>query len=69
MKQVALVTGAARGIGLGAALALAREGFDVALNSLFDDAELADFAREAGFEPETWHDATGAVVWCEMVPR
>jgi NAD(P)-dependent dehydrogenase (short-subunit alcohol dehydrogenase family) len=42
MKQVALVTGAARGIGLGVALALAREGFDVALNSLFDDAELAE---------------------------
>jgi NAD(P)-dependent dehydrogenase (short-subunit alcohol dehydrogenase family) len=41
MKQVALVTGAARGIGLGAALALAREGFDVALNSLSGDAELA----------------------------
>jgi 3-oxoacyl-[acyl-carrier protein] reductase len=41
MKQVALVTGAARGIGLGAALALAREGFDVAINSLFDDEELA----------------------------
>jgi NAD(P)-dependent dehydrogenase (short-subunit alcohol dehydrogenase family) len=41
MKQVALVTGAARGIGLGAALALAREGFDVAVNSLFDDEELA----------------------------
>jgi NAD(P)-dependent dehydrogenase (short-subunit alcohol dehydrogenase family) len=41
MRQVALVTGAARGIGLGAALALAREGFDVAINSLFDDEELS----------------------------
>jgi NAD(P)-dependent dehydrogenase (short-subunit alcohol dehydrogenase family) len=41
VKQVALVTGAARGIGFGAAMALAREGFDVAINSLFDDAELA----------------------------
>jgi NAD(P)-dependent dehydrogenase (short-subunit alcohol dehydrogenase family) len=41
MNRIALVTGAARGIGLGAALALAREGFDVAINSLFDDAELA----------------------------
>jgi 3-oxoacyl-[acyl-carrier protein] reductase len=41
MKQIALVTGAARGIGLGAALALAREGFDVAINSLADDDELA----------------------------
>jgi 3-oxoacyl-[acyl-carrier protein] reductase len=41
MKQAVLVTGAARGIGLGAALALAREGFDVAINSLFHDEELA----------------------------
>ena len=42
MKQAVLVTGAARGIGLGAALALAREGFDVAINSLFDDEELSN---------------------------
>ena len=42
MKQIALVTGAARGIGLGAALALAREGFDIAINSLTDDDELAE---------------------------
>lgn len=41
MKRVALVTGASRGIGLGAALALAREGFAVALNGLPDDADLA----------------------------
>lgn len=39
--QVALVTGSSRGIGLGAALALAREGFAVALNGPFDDEELA----------------------------
>ena len=39
--QVALVTGASRGIGLGAALALAREGFSIAVNGLQDDAELA----------------------------
>lgn len=38
---VALVTGSSRGIGLGAALALAREGFAVALNGPFDDDELA----------------------------
>lgn len=41
MTQVALVTGAARGIGLASALALARLGFAVAVNSLADDAELA----------------------------
>lgn len=39
--QVALVTGSSRGIGLGAARALARQGFSVALNGPFDDAELA----------------------------
>lgn len=40
MMQVALVTGSSRGIGLAAAEALAREGFAVALNGPFDDAEL-----------------------------
>jgi NAD(P)-dependent dehydrogenase (short-subunit alcohol dehydrogenase family) len=39
--QVALVTGSSRGIGLGAARALAREGFAVAVNGPADDAELA----------------------------
>lgn len=38
--QVALVTGSSRGIGLGAALALAREGFAVAVNGPADDEEL-----------------------------
>lgn len=39
-RQVALVTGAARGIGLAAACALARDGFAVALNGLPGDASL-----------------------------
>ncbi|MGQ0567354.1 MAG: 3-ketoacyl-ACP reductase [Gemmobacter sp.] len=39
-RQVALVTGAARGIGLAAARALAREGFAVALNGLPGDPAL-----------------------------
>ena len=38
---VALVTGSSRGIGLGAAQALAQAGFAVALNGPFDDDELA----------------------------
>lgn len=41
MRPVALVTGSSRGIGLGAAVALAREGFAVAVNGPQDDAELA----------------------------
>jgi len=40
-RQVALVTGSSRGIGLAAAVALAREGFAIALNGPFDDDELA----------------------------
>lgn len=40
MKQVALVTGSSRGIGLAAAEALAREGFSVALNGPTEDDEL-----------------------------
>ena len=40
MRQVALVTGSSRGIGLAAAQALAREGFAIALNSPVEDDEL-----------------------------
>ncbi|MEP1206392.1 MAG: 3-ketoacyl-ACP reductase [Rhizobiaceae bacterium] len=53
MNQVALVTGSSRGIGLGAACALARQGFSVALNGPHDDAELAsavEQVREIGGE-------------------
>ena len=39
--QVALVTGSSRGIGLAAAVALAREGFAVAVNGPMDDDELS----------------------------
>lgn len=38
--QVALITGSSRGIGLAAAIALAREGFAIAVNGPADDAEL-----------------------------
>jgi NAD(P)-dependent dehydrogenase (short-subunit alcohol dehydrogenase family) len=48
--QVALVTGSSRGIGLGAAKALARKGFAVALNGPAEDAELA--AAVAAVEAE-----------------
>lgn len=40
-RPVALVTGSSRGIGLSTAVALARDGFDVAVNGPADDAELA----------------------------
>lgn len=40
MRQVALVTGSSRGIGLAAAEALAGEGFAIALNGPSDDDEL-----------------------------
>lgn len=43
-RPVALVTGSSRGIGLGAAIALAEKGFAVALNGPADDAELAEAA-------------------------
>lgn len=45
MRQVALVTGSSRGIGLAAAEALAREGFAIAVNGPVADAEL-DAAAE-----------------------
>lgn len=41
MRQVALVTGSSRGIGLGTAEALARAGFAVAVNGPAEDDELA----------------------------
>lgn len=41
MRQVALVTGSSRGIGLAAAEALARQGFAIAVNGPAHDAELA----------------------------
>lgn len=39
-RQIALITGSSRGIGLGAARALAREGFAIALNAPLDDEEM-----------------------------
>jgi 3-oxoacyl-[acyl-carrier protein] reductase len=47
MKQVALVTGAATGIGRSAVLALARAGYDVALNYSSSEAAARETAADA----------------------
>ncbi|MCB1130509.1 MAG: SDR family NAD(P)-dependent oxidoreductase, partial [Verrucomicrobiae bacterium] len=44
-RQVAFVTGSSRGIGLAAALELARQGFNIALNARSDGDELDNAAR------------------------
>ncbi|MEP0520417.1 MAG: 3-ketoacyl-ACP reductase [Hyphomicrobiales bacterium] len=47
-KQVALVTGSSRGIGLSTAMELASKGFSVAINGPSDDAELAAAVTAVG---------------------
>lgn len=47
-RQVALVTGSSRGIGLAAAVELARSGFDIALNAPVLDDELEAAAKKVG---------------------
>lgn len=42
MNRVALVTGASRGIGLGIAMSLAREGFDIAVYDILEESAVAD---------------------------
>jgi NAD(P)-dependent dehydrogenase (short-subunit alcohol dehydrogenase family) len=50
MKKTALITGGSRGIGLGIAKALAKEGFDLAINGVRDEASVKDVIQslEAG---------------------
>jgi len=45
MNQVALITGASRGIGRGIALELAAEGFDVVINYAGNQAAAAETAK------------------------
>jgi 2-hydroxycyclohexanecarboxyl-CoA dehydrogenase len=48
---VALVTGAARGLGHATALRLAAEGYTVAVNDITDDGRLSDLAKRIGGVP------------------
>src|SRR5262245_62718168 len=47
-RRVALVTGAAQGLGHATALRLAAEGFAVAVNDVADDGRLAELAGRTG---------------------
>lgn len=47
-KPIALVTGAAQGLGHGTALRLAADGFAVAVNDLADDGRLSELAARIG---------------------
>ena len=48
MPRVALITGAAQGLGHATALRLAADGFTVAVNDLTDDGRLSDLAERTG---------------------
>ncbi len=67
-RPVALITGSSRGIGLGIALRLAFEGYDIALNGVRPEPDAADALREvraAGWTPFT----RGAMSAARMIGR
>ena len=45
-KRVALVTGGSRGIGLGIAHELVKEGFDVAINGVRDESAVVEVLKD-----------------------
>lgn len=49
MKRKALITGGSRGIGLGIAKALAKEGFDLAINGVRDESTVQNVLEEMRF--------------------
>lgn len=59
MTRTALVTGGTRGIGLGIARALAREGWTLALGGTRPDAEVAEVLDELGAHGATVHYVRG----------
>ena len=46
MKRVAFITGGSRGIGLGIAVQLARNGFDIAINGIRSHEAVTDTIEE-----------------------
>ena len=73
MRPVALVTGAARGIGRGCAVRLARSGFDVALVDRDGEDLLAEVAREiealGGSAFQSTADVADVALHAEMIAR
>jgi len=58
MRRAALVTGGSRGIGLGIAQHLAKNGFDVAINGVRDASAVEDVIKSL----ETWG---GKIIYCQ----
>ena len=58
MKKIALVTGGSRGIGLGIATHLAKDGFDIAINGVRDESFLKDVLKSL-------NDLGAKVVYCQ----
>lgn len=58
MKNVALVTGGSRGIGLGIATHLAKDGFDIAINGVRDESFVQDVLKSL-------NDLGAKVVYCQ----